>query len=362
MPFVTLQIMNDGGAAEWGTDVVYGARAGLGLTTAEASDRLKMHGANELPRGKPPSPIMVFLRQFRGLLILILAIGAVIALVLGEEIDAIAIALVLTLNAILGFVQEWRAETALEALKAMLNPTAIVVRDGRETVLPARDIVPGDVVIVDAGTTIPADMDVISRVELCVDESALTGESVSVIKSAEGGGDLSRLFAGTAIASGRAEGVVTATGSNTQFGRVAELTANVAEKQTNLQKRLSQLATQIGVAALMIAGSVIALGLIVGRELFEMFMTGLSLAVAMVPEGLPAVVTITLALGASAMARRNALIRRLQAMESLGAASVICTDKTGTLTENQMTDPDLDERPDLRGNRVRLRPDGAYRT
>ncbi|MEM1428324.1 MAG: cation-transporting P-type ATPase [Pseudomonadota bacterium] len=308
-----------------------------GLSAAEVESLRKRFGWNELPKGKPPSALAVFLRQFKGFLILILALAALAAFALGEVIDALAITLVLVLNAILGFVQEWRAETALEALRAMLQPSAVVLREGRERRIPAREIVPGDIVILETGDTVPADLALTSGAEAMLDESALSGESVPVAKVPGDPGAAGRLLAGTALVAGRAEGRVTAIGSETEFGHVAELTATQGEKQTNLQRRLGQLAGQIGIASIGIAVAVIALGVWLGRPLFDMFMTGLSLAVAMVPEGLPAVVTITLALGASAMARQKALARRLQAIESLGAASVICTDKTGTLTENQMT-------------------------
>lgn len=308
-----------------------------GLTTHQAEQSRAHHGWNELPEGKPPSPIAVFLRQFKSLLILILALAAVIAFSLGERIDALAIGLVLLLNAVLGFVQEWRAETALRALKAMLAPMAVVRRNGQEIRLPAREIVPDDVVILQTGDAIPADMDLLTGDGVQADEAALTGESVPVTKTPLGDGDDGRLLAGTSLVSGRAEGRVTAIGENTSFGHVAKLTASVGEKQSNLQQRLAQLAEQIAIAAIGIAVLVVGVGILVGRPVFDMFMTGLSLAVALVPEGLPAVATITLALGAAAMARQKALARRLQAIESLGAASVICTDKTGTLTENQMT-------------------------
>ncbi|MCR9087795.1 MAG: HAD-IC family P-type ATPase [Rhodobacteraceae bacterium] len=308
-----------------------------GLSSQQADSLRRQYGWNELPRGRPPSLTVVFLRQFKGFLILILAIAAVLAFVLGERIDAFAIGLVLILNAVLGFVQEWRAETALEALRAMLTPSATVLRDGRETRIPARELVPGDVVILEAGNSVPADLALNTGAEMMLDESALSGESVPVAKSPGAEGEAGQLMAGTAVVSGRGDGVVTAIGADTVFGHVAELTATVGEKKTNLQRRLSQLAGQIGIAAIAIACAVIGLGTWLGRPVLDMFMTGLSLAVAMVPEGLPAVVTITLALGASAMARQRALARRLQAIESLGAASVICTDKTGTLTENQMT-------------------------
>ncbi len=313
------------------------APAPRGLTTEKVAARRATAGWNELPRPRRDGPLLVFARQFTGLLVVILIGAAGIALALGETVDAIAIGLVVALNGILGFVQEWRAENALEALRSMLSPSALVIRDGQETVIPARELVPGDVVVLAAGDGVPADLDLIVSTELRVDESVVTGESVPVGKIAGASGDAGRLLAGTAVAAGRGIGVVTAIGAGTSFGRIAELTGSVGRKRTHLQVQLGRLARQLGLAALLIAAAIVALGAAVGRPLFEMFMTGLSLAVAMVPEGLPAVVTITLALGASAMARHKALARRLQAAETLGAASVICTDKTGTLTENKMT-------------------------
>ena len=308
-----------------------------GLTTEQALAIRRTSGWNELPQAKRVSPVRIFLRQFTGLLVLILIAAAVIALVLGETIDAMAIGLVLILNAVLGFVQEWRAETALDALKSMLTPYALVVRDGEERVIPARELVPGDLVIVTAGEAVPADLQLDAATELKIDESIVTGESVPVDKSASAEDEAGRLMTGTAVVSGRGEGVVTAIGTDTAFGRIAEMTGSVEIKTTHLQRQLGRLARQIGVASILIAAMIVLLGTLVGRPALEMFMTGLSLAVAMVPEGLPAVVTITLALGAAAMARKQALARRLQAVETLGAASVICTDKTGTLTENKMT-------------------------
>ncbi len=268
---------------------------------------------------------------------MILIGAAAIAFAVGEVVDALAIGLVILLNAVLGFVQEWKAETAIEALRSMLSPTALVVRDGIEKVIPAREIVPGDRVLSTAGEVIPADILLDIALNASADESAMTGESLPVSKTAKVNTDEGMIFAGTALVSGRAEGIVTEIGTKTRFGGIAALTGSVGEQRTNLEVRLNQLARQLGLASILIAIVVFLVGILVGRPLFEMFMTGLSLAVAIVPEGLPAVVTITLALGASAMARRNALARRLQAVETLGAASVIATDKTGTLTANQMT-------------------------
>jgi Ca2+-transporting ATPase len=308
-----------------------------GISTAEVERLRAQHGWNELPKQRMPSRIAVLFRQFRNVLVLILVVAAAIAFVLGERIDALVIVLVLALNAVLGYVQEWHAETSLDALRSMLAPVSLVRRDGVEREIPARELVPGDLVVVAAGEAVPADLLVMAGTELRADESVLTGESLPADKAAGGTDDESRLFAGTVLVAGRAEGVVEAVGLETRFGQVAELTGHLGETPTNLQRRLGQLAAQIGVASLATAALAVLVGVLVGRPFFETVMTGLSLAVAMVPEGLPTVVTVTLALGASAMARRKALVRRLQAVETLGAASVICTDKTGTLTENAMT-------------------------
>jgi Ca2+-transporting ATPase len=304
-----------------------------GLSTQQALTLHDTHGWNELPQTAGPSPVRIMLRQFTNVLVVILIIAAVIAFVVGERIDTIAIAIVIILNGILGFVQEWRAENALQSLRNMMSPQATALRDGRQMIIPARDLVPGDLIIVEAGDRVPADADIIEQTALSADESALTGESMPVTKDA----NAPVLFMGTNVVEGRGMGRVRAIGTQTRFGEIAVLTSSVAQRPTHLQRQLSQLAKQLGIVALLIAGLIMALGVWSGRPLTEMFMTGVSLAVAMVPEGLPAVVTITIALGAAALVRQNALTRRLQAVETLGAASVICTDKTGTLTENKMT-------------------------
>ena len=306
-----------------------------GLTKSQIDQARQKYGWNELPEAERTGPIRVFLRQFSSLLVLILIVAAVAALALGEIIDAITIGLVVFLNAVLGFVQEWKAETALMSLRQLMSPKAMVLRDGAEQVIPAREIVPGDILVLSPGAKVAADSDLLTVASLRVDESVLTGESVPVEKTPAS--DPFKVFAGTSVTAGRAEARVTAIGAHTEFGKIAGLTSSMGLKTTNLQERLGQLARQLGFAALAIAVGVVVLGLSMNRDLTEMVLTGLSLAVAMVPEGLPAVVTITLALGATAMVRQNALARRLQAVETLGAASVICTDKTGTLTENKMT-------------------------
>ncbi len=305
-----------------------------GLSAEEVAKRQLEFGPNALLRVRRTSALRVLLRQFTGLLVVILLIAAIIAFILQEPVDTAAILLVVVLNGVLGFVQEWRAENAIEALRNMLAATARVVRDGREQAVDARALVPGDLVIVEAGDRVPADLELMVAMQLRIDESVLTGESLPVEKSVA---RASKLFMGTSVVAGRAEGQVQATGMRTEFGQIADLTGSVGAKITQLQQTLGRLAQQMGTGAVGIAAVIILIGTLTGRGLVEMFMTGLSLAVAIVPEGLPAVVTITLALGASAMVRQKALARRLQAVETLGAASVICTDKTGTLTENKMT-------------------------
>ncbi|MEO1138203.1 MAG: cation-transporting P-type ATPase [Pseudomonadota bacterium] len=306
-----------------------------GLTEEQVQDARAKFGWNELPAAVNATRLQVFLRQFSSVLVLILIVAAVVALSLGETIDAIAIGLVVMLNAILGYIQEWRAETALASLRKLIAPKATVLRDGREQLIPARDIVPGDILVLSSGAKIAADALVLRATELNADESILTGESLPVAKTTSG--ERAVVFAGTSIVAGRAEARVTATGAKTEFGKIAHLTGSFGVKTTNLQTKLGLLARQMGFAALLVAATVAGLGIALNRDSLEMVLTGLSLAVAIVPEGLPAVVTITLALGATAMVRQKALARRLQAVETLGAASVICTDKTGTLTENKMT-------------------------
>ncbi len=308
---------------------------GKGLTSAEARKRLAEVGPNTLGEAKSTPWPVILLRQFTGLLVVILIIAAGIAAALGEVIDALAIGLVVLLNGVLGFIQEWKAENALEALRSMLAHHARVLRDGHERMIDTREIVPGDVVLLSAGDKVPADLDLMHSVELRVEESALTGESLPVSKTHVD--PEAKLFMGTAVVGGHAEGEVVATGRATSFGEIAELTTSVGEKKTHLQEVLEVLARQLALAAIGLALIILAAGLYAGRDLHEMFLIALSLAVAIVPEGLPAVVTITLALGAAAMVRKQALARRLQAVETLGAASVICTDKTGTLTEDKMT-------------------------
>jgi Ca2+-transporting ATPase len=312
-----------------------GRRDSGGLSTSEAVRRRVRYGPNTIEQGRTTPPLTIFLRQFRSPLILILFIAAALATALGETIDAVAILAIVLVNGVLGFVQEWRAERAIDALRDMLAPTAEVIRDDQPTMIPATELVPGDLVILTEGQKVPADITLEISAGLRIDESALSGESVPVDRSADDAENA--VFMGTLIVGGRGEGWVTATGTSTRFGQIAELTRSAGEKTTRLQAQLSGLSRRLGLWGLGVAAAVFLLGLLGGRALFDMVLTSVSLAVAVVPEGLPLVVTLTLAIGASAMVRQKALLRRLQAAETLGSASVICTDKTGTLTENRMT-------------------------
>ncbi|MDQ2091520.1 cation-translocating P-type ATPase [Marimonas arenosa] len=308
-----------------------------GLSSAEAARRLVEVGPNALAEVKITPAWRILLHQFTGTLVVLLIVAAVAAQLLGERVDALAIWLVVILNGVLGFLQEWRAENALAALRNMLSATARVIRDGRAQEIDTREIVPGDLVMIGAGDRVPADMRLINALEVRADESVLTGESFPVEKSVGGEDGRGGLMMGTAVVAGRGEGIVTATGGRTAFGQIAVLAGSIEDKETHLSRQLGRLARQLGLASVGIGAAIAVAGILVGRSIIEMVMVGLSLAVAIVPEGLPAVVTISLALGAAAMVRRQALARHLQAIETLGAASVICSDKTGTLTENRMT-------------------------
>jgi Ca2+-transporting ATPase len=315
-----------------------------GLSTEEAARRLGQYGPNTLVSVGQVPWYRVLLRQFIDILIVILLVAAVISFIIGETTDSVTILAIVILNGALGFVQEWRAEKALESLKRMLSPRCKVVRDGNAREIDAKELVPGDVALLEVGDRIPADLRLIESLNLRMDESAITGESLPVSKDIEPvepdvamAERSSLVWMGTAVTNGRARGAVVATGMTTEFGRIAHLTQTVSDESTPLQRKLTKLGKQLGVLGVAVSVVIAATGWILGRPLLEMFLTGVSLAVAVVPEGLPAVVTITLALGVRAMVRRKSLLRRLHAAETLGAASVICTDKTGTLTENQMT-------------------------
>jgi P-type Ca2+ transporter type 2C len=322
-----------------------GVNAQTGLSAAEARRRLARHGANELLAARPVSAWAILLEQFKNVLIVILLCAIVLSALLGHTIEALAIAVIVLFAAALGFYQEYRAERALEALRELSAPTAAVLRDGQERSLPAREVVPGDIIFLRTGDKIPADGRLIEALNLKCDEAALTGESMPVekhtapLESAQlAVADRSNMvYAGTAVTYGRGQAVVVATAMKTEFGRIAELLRTVESTRTPLQKNLDRVGNILARAALAIVVVVAAAGLLHGQPLIDMIIFSIALAVAVVPEALPAVVTISLAVGVQRMARRNALVRRLPAVETLGSVSVICSDKTGTLTKDEMT-------------------------
>ena len=316
-----------------------------GLDPGEAEARLAAYGPNRLEEKRRHSPLLLLARQFTDLLILVLAVAAIISGFLGEWIDASAIIAIILLNGSIGFLQEYRAERSLEALKRMIAPRARVIRGGMDAEIDARDLVPGDLLVISEGDRVPADARLLETVALAADEAALTGESVPAHKDASAvcspDADLQErvnmVFLGTVVTRGRGRAVVTATGMRTELGQIARAVAEERVEATPLQRKLAVLGTQLSVAALVIVALIFLAGTTRGLPLLAMFFIAVSLAVAAIPEGLPAVVTITLSLGVQRMARRHAIIRRLSAVETLGAATVICTDKTGTLTRNEMT-------------------------
>ena len=308
-----------------------------GLTHAEAQRRLKAHGPNTLVKKKRVHPIALFFRQFADFLTIILLMSTGLSLILGEHTEAVTILAIVVLNALLGFLQEYRTEKTIEALKGMAAPKARALRDGHLEEIPAADLVPGDRIALEQGDRVPADATLLEGYGLRVDESLLTGESVPVEKSAGGPEEAQGLYMGTLITQGRASALVTATGMETQMGRIAGMLGEIEEPKTPLQIRLDQLGKYIAIGCLVICGIVSVTGILRGEDVLDMVVMGISLSVAAVPEGLSAIVTIALALAVGRMVRRKALVRKLHAVETLGCSSVICTDKTGTLTENRMT-------------------------
>jgi Ca2+-transporting ATPase len=315
-----------------------------GLSDPQVVELQQRFGPNVLRVEGRTRWYVVAARQYQSALILVLAVAALVSLTLGATVDAIAIISIIVLNGLLGFVQEWRAESALAALQAMLSPRCKVFRAARPQVVDAAELVPGDLVSLEIGDRVPADLRLVNAVHLAIDESVLTGESDSVRKSVDSvpadsilAERTSIAWMGTTVTNGRSRGVVVATGMDTQFGQVAALTQHAGGGITPLQERLDALAKQLGAAAIGIGVVAVLIGVVTGRLILDMIFTGVALAVAIVPEGLPAVVTFTLARGVRTMARQRAVIRRLPAGETLGGATVICTDKTGTLTQNEMT-------------------------
>jgi len=334
-----------------------------GLTTQDAERRLEEFGPNELVEKKKVSPIQIFLGQFKDIFVIMLLFAMAVSLIIaitrdaGEFVDAATIGAIIFLNAIVGFVQEYRSEKAMEAMKQLTAPKARVLRDGKETLIPSREVVPGDVVLLDAGDRIPADARVLQVVDMKTDEAILTGESTAVGKKDIVLGPKTAvadrknsLFMATHLTYGRGKAVITNTGMKTEFGKVAEMVQAVEQTETPLKQKLTKFAKKLGIIIVLVSAVIFALELyeIIGMgsggsfeqildQLINAFETAIALAVSAVPEGLPAVVTVSLALGARELAKRKALIRRLSSAETLGATDIICSDKTGTLTKGEMT-------------------------
>ncbi|RMG24987.1 MAG: cation-translocating P-type ATPase [Bacteroidetes bacterium] len=314
-----------------------------GLPPGEQAQRRMLYGPNELPGKKPKSAWLMFLAQFQDLMIVILLVAAIVSGFLGDLKDTIVIMVIVVLNAVIGFVQEFRAEKALESLKKLAAPTATVLRGGEKQLIPARELVPGDVVLLEAGNMVPADLRLLEAHTLKMDEASLTGESVTVQKQTAplpeadlpAGDRTNMAFKGTLVTYGRGKGVVVATGQHTEIGQIAQMLQQ-AESTTPLQKRLADFGKKLSLIVLAICVLIFGTGVLRGGEMLEMLLTAISVAVAAIPEALPAVVTISLALGARRLLRQQALIRKLPAVETLGSVTFICTDKTGTLTQNRM--------------------------
>ncbi len=315
-----------------------------GLSTEEAERRLLEHGPNEIRREGRRSPLSILLDQFKSFLTIILLAATVASLLLGEHIDAMAILSIVFMCAILGFIEEYRSEKAVEKLREMAAPTATVIRDGVESIIPARELVPGDIVVLRTGDKVPADIRLAEAFSLKVDESSLTGESSPVLKSTEPLDEATPLpdrvnmaYSGTVVTYGRGWGVVVETGMKTELGKIAKMIQEAREEKTPLEKRMEHVGKWLGALSLAVCAVVATLGAFRGYGALEMLIWGVSLAVAAVPEALPAVVTGALAIGMREMAKRNAIVRRMPAVETLGCTTVICSDKTGTITKNEMT-------------------------
>lgn len=316
-----------------------------GLSTEEAEKRIRQHGYNELDDGEKQSALLLFFSQFKDFMVLVLLAATLISGLLGEYIDAIAIIAIVITNGFLGFFQERKAEKSLEALKELSAPQAHVLRDGTWKKIPSKEVVVGDILKFSSGDRIGADVRIIEANSLEIEESALTGESVPVAKHSDslraeqlGIGDMENTaFMGTMVTRGSGTGVVIATGMSTAMGQIAHLLSNAETMATPLQRRLEQLGKILIFAALFLTVLVVVIGVVQGNDLYTMFLAGVSLAVAAIPEGLPAIVTVALSLGVQKMIKKNAIVRKLPAVETLGCASVICSDKTGTLTQNKMT-------------------------
>ena len=315
-----------------------------GLSTAEAASRLETHGKNELAEGKKDSPLVLLLRQFANPLLIILMVGAAISGYTDHWVDAIAIFVIVVFNAVISFLQEHKAEQSLAALGEMAAPMATVRRDGEWQEIPALNIVPGDILRIKAGDILGADVRLIEANRLQIEESALTGESEPVDKHDQPIEDGDNVvlaerfnmgYSSTLVTNGAGLGLVTATGMDTEVGRIAELMTEAEQPKTPLQERIESLSKILIGSALLVVAIIIGIGIANGMDAFEMLNTAISLSVAAIPEGMPTIVTIVLTLGSQAMVRQNALVRQLSSVETLGTTSVICSDKTGTLTQNR---------------------------
>jgi P-type Ca2+ transporter type 2C len=323
--------------------------SGGGLSSEEAKKRLEKYGYNELEKGKKSNALKIFLGQFTNALILLLIFAGILSLIMGEKIESIAIFIIIMLNAILGFIQEYKADKAIEALKKISAPTARVLRDGKEQKIPAKEIVKGDILLFEAGDIISADSRLIEQSSLQIDEASLTGESVPSKKSTDilkvkipisDQGNMA--FMGTIVTYGKGKGIVTDTGMDSEFGKIAVSLQTTKETSTPLQIKFEQLAKQIGLVTIILVSIVLILGTLQGTLSFaRMILVALALTVATIPNSLPLVVTIGLSMGTKRLANKNMLIKKLPAAESLGAATIICSDKTGTITKNQMTITDI---------------------
>jgi Ca2+-transporting ATPase len=315
-----------------------------GLSQDEANKRIIEYGLNELEKGKKISALHIFLSQFTNIMVIILLIGGFISLLINEELDALTIFIILILNAILGFVQEYKAENAMKALLNLTNPHARVIRDSKEQDILSKNLVPGDIIILEVGDKVSANIRLLNSFNLEVNQAHLTGESNSIPKFSKAIESKTNLldwnnivFMGSIVTNGKALGVVIQTGMNTEIGKIAKNITNIKQEKTPLQYEIDKLAKVLAKVVIIAVTVLFFLGILLKKDFFEMLMTSVSLAVAAVPEGLPAVVTVTLALGMQRMAKKNALIRKLPAVQTLGNVTVICSDKTGTLTKNEMT-------------------------
>lgn len=327
------------------TEKSYQTSLANGLTTAEVAEREAQYGKNVLQEAKKKSIWQMFIAQFSDVLILVLMAAAIISGFLGEVSDAILILIIVIINAVIGVVQENKAEESMEALKKMVVPEAKVLRNGQKTIIASVDLVPGDIVYLDAGDYVPADGRLIEAASLQIQEAALTGESTAVTKNNEQldndktplGDRKNMVYSTTIVTNGRGAFIVTKTGMETEIGRIAGMIQNTASTKTPLQVRLNELGKTLAIGCIAACAIIFIVGMIRGGDPLELFMTAVSLAVAAIPEGLPAIVTVVLAMGTTRLVKKNAIIRKLPAVETLGSASVICSDKTGTLTQNKMT-------------------------